>query len=77
MRKESTRVVVPEKSSAKSQYIEKEKIRMANAKRDERLKHKKKKFINVNHMAKKFNGVMVGSDSYLEGNNSLTVTNQQ
>ena len=50
---------------------------MANAKRDERLKHKKKKFINVNHMAKKFNGVMVGSDSYLEGNNSLTVTNQQ
>ena len=68
--KSEAKVVMPDKGSCRSQYVVRKK---AMQEKEEKAEHKaktKKKFINMSHNTKKFNGVIVGSDHVIKNNNN-------
>ena len=65
-RKREQKVVLPQKGSSRSQYVEREKMKKAKDEKDKVKQQQKKKFINMSLNSKKFNGVVLGSDSVLD-----------
>jgi len=58
-------VVVPEKSSAKSQYVAREKATAEKQQKQQKKDKAKKKFVNLAQMTKRYNGVIIDSEQAL------------
>ena len=67
-RRKEAKVVIPDKGSSKSQYVVRQKVKKDNEDKEQKKAKSKKKFINMALNMKKFNGVVLGSDQVISGN---------
>lgn len=67
-RRKEAKVVIPDKGSSKSQYVVRQKVKKENEDKEQKKAKSKKKFINMALNMKKFNGVVLGSDQVISGN---------